>query len=625
MILRNMFLSLLCLLFFHAIPAQELVKVDENFKELDSRNSITMYIDNDAQMDFNSVRHQVFQKFSNSLLKKNKSNAILWLKLSIQNVSNRALHPLFHIGKLFYIDLYQVNTDNQIIHQTGGTFSDWQGLKDGYALPIHLKPLQSADVFIRIGTDEVFSMPLLVIPKLYESAAYESVSNEKYKHNTDVLILYFLTIGFLVCSIVIAIFQYFSFRDPVVLYYIGVILISILMILRVAEFNLDVRFISKYFPSFFTYIFTFQILFNYLYSIFFSKMLNLKKPESKFLSIITNKLTIHHLLIIISLILIYITMQERRVSTSIYLYSSLLVSLSFLHVIYIIIKKSYNFSTYYQYIVYGFISLHVCYFIAFCLIMATGPYNPNAETKLLTIPPFYVCLGTVIEFLFFMTALNHRIKLIETESILKGQALERKKISEDLQNNINSLLASIKVAIQSLIPAKNQEFIHQSLLKMIDNATKEVKNISQNMVPAELEKKGLVSALNTLVMRLNISNNINFELKTTALQAPLSAEISFQIYMICTELCQNIVKHSEASQAGIEVETTWEVSPKNIVPQHYFYLFVWDNGKGFEKEKVEGGMGFKNIKHRAEAIGAEYKVISQDNGSTFFLKIMLNE
>ena len=269
-------------------------------------------------------------------------------------------------------------------------------------------------------------------------------------------------------------------------------------------------------------------------------------------------------------------------------------------------------------------ALHFCYLISFLLILFNGPYNPNVKLSILRIPPFYICLGTVLEFLFFMTALNHRIKLIEIESLIKGQALERKRVSEDLHNNINSLLASIKIAIQSIIPEQKQEAIHQNLIKMIDNATKEVRNVSQNMVPSELEKKGLEAALNTLIMRLNIGNNIKFELNTEQLNSPLDADISFQLYMVCTELCQNIVKHSGASQAGIEVETTWEDTENSPKPKHFLYLFVWDNGRGFEKEKVEGGMGFKNIKHRAEAIGAEYKVISQDSGSTFFLKLLLN-
>ncbi len=604
--------------------SQEIIKIKDNFGSIAIKPYIKMYLDNSVEKNIESIQKENFSNFSEKTLEQHKSKSILWLKFKVENIGQKTLQVLFYTGKLFFIDLYQINPDGSLLHYEGGTFSGWDNLIDGYALPITLQPQQKATIYIRIGTDEVFSIPLMVNPKLYESSNYETIKNRLFWNNTNVFILYFFTLGFLICSIFIALFQYYSFRDSVVLYYLGVVLISAIMILRVAEFNLDIRIISSIYPSYFVYIFTFQLIFNYLYDMFFRKMLNLKNKDSIKYPFSASLLNLHYWLIIISLILVYFTINNRNVSTNIYIYSVLLISISFIYILYNIIKKSYNFNTYYQFVIYGFMSLNFCYLIAFFLILFNGPYNPNIKLNILRIPPFYICLGTVLEFLFFMTALNHRIKLIEIESLIKGQALERKRVSEDLHNNINSLLASIKIAIQSIIPEQKQEAIHQNLIKMIDNATKEVRNVSQNMVPSELEKKGLEAALNTLIMRLNIGNNIKFELNTEQLNSPLDADISFQLYMVCTELCQNIVKHSGASQAGIEVETTWEDTENSPKPKHFLYLFVWDNGRGFEKEKVEGGMGFKNIKHRAEAIGAEYKVISQDSGSTFFLKLLLN-
>ena len=67
--------------------------------------------------------------------------------------------------------------------------------------------------------------------------------------------------------------------------------------------------------------------------------------------------------------------------------------------------------------------------------------------------------------------------------------------------------------------------------------------------------------------------------------------------MICLELCQNIIKHAEATKAKIEFEM---IGGNKDKPQQ-LVMFVWDNGKGFEKEKIVEGMGLKNIRHRANA------------------------
>ncbi len=54
-------------------------------------------------------------------------------------------------------------------------------------------------------------------------------------------------------------------------------------------------------------------------------------------------------------------------------------------------------------------------------------------------------------------------------------------------------------------------------------------------------------------------------------------------------------------------------------------MFVWDNGKGFQKDKVIEGMGLKNIRHRAKSIGADLQVQSLDDGTTFYLKIPITQ
>ncbi len=204
---------------------------------------------------------------------------------------------------------------------------------------------------------------------------------------------------------------------------------------------------------------------------------------------------------------------------------------------------------------------------------------------------------------------------IET-ALLRGQTTERKRIASELHDNLNSLLASVKVSVQAIMPAtaKDKKVV-DTVLKMVDNATNEVRQISHNMLPFELEKEGFSHALVALAMRLNLNRKTFFSLKLDALNHRFSPEIEFNLYMICLELCQNITKHAEATQAAIEFE----------IIDNQLIMFVWDNGKGFDKTKIEEGMGMKNIQHRAKSIGANLRVQSHEDGTTFWVKIPVSQ
>ncbi len=615
------YLIFIIFLSFNAYGQKNIVPNDST-GILDVSSHAQIYIAPNYKETIDSIQHKPFERFSKDKLYINSQKAIFWLKLSIQNPHHTRKTWYLNVGKFYFIDIYQLG-NRPTKHTQGGTISDWDRLPDGYALPIELEAHEQATLFVRIGNQLIPEKNASIYPMLYTKKVYDESRFNLYSERTKLFTLYFITLGFLVCSIIIGLFQYFSFKDTAVMYYIAVLAISILAIVRIAEFHLDIRFISNLIPTFSLYTFTLHLIYNCVYNEFFVKMFNLAYTDNLRNNNRSWYLNIHRLFFVITVICIYISVQRRSIIPLGYSYSFVLVFFSFILVLTTIIRNT-KFHKYNKYIVYGFLCMQLSNFISYFLAIVYAKF-PLSQLHFYQLQPFYTCLGTIIEFTFFMTALNMRIKLIESNSILKGQEFERKRMADELQNNVNSLLASIKIAIQSIIPNPEQENIYQKLINMIDSATKEVRNISNDLVPAEIEKKGLKSSLGTLVMRLNIGNNIHFNLETSQYTIELKSEVSFQIYMICTELCQNIIKHSNANKAGIELEVSWENAPNSTQAKGNLFMYVWDNGKGFEKDKIEGGMGFKNIRHRAEVIGAEYKIISQDNGSTFFLKLPLNQ
>ncbi|HEY9603768.1 MAG TPA: sensor histidine kinase [Allocoleopsis sp.] len=81
----------------------------------------------------------------------------------------------------------------------------------------------------------------------------------------------------------------------------------------------------------------------------------------------------------------------------------------------------------------------------------------------------------------------------------------------------------------------------------------------------------------------------------------LPAEITTAIYRILKEVLTNIYKHSEATQVKIRLLA----SPEAL------YLFVEDNGKGFDPEQNTTGFGLHGMRERAVALAGQFKITSQ--------------
>ncbi len=195
----------------------------------------------------------------------------------------------------------------------------------------------------------------------------------------------------------------------------------------------------------------------------------------------------------------------------------------------------------------------------------------------------------------------------------KGQIIERKRIAGELHDSVNSILASVKMGLQVIQPATAKDAkLHNDVLKMVDNATREVRQISHNLLPAELEKQGFGQALRNLVNRLNLAEQTVFQFQEEGPVNGLSPDVAFNLYSICLELCQNIQKHSEARNACIEIRQT----------ASHLLMFVSDDGKGFEVKAHTGGIGLKNVRHRAQSIGAVLKIQSNaSEGTMVYLKL----
>jgi two-component system NarL family sensor kinase len=192
---------------------------------------------------------------------------------------------------------------------------------------------------------------------------------------------------------------------------------------------------------------------------------------------------------------------------------------------------------------------------------------------------------------------------------ISGQELERKKIASFLHDNISALLSTAGLHL-SVFSSKNQ-LQSEEILKtklILREAHDKVRDLSHELLPSLLTRFGLFYALNDLCEK-NSNSSISFEYSSTIEKTiRYDEDFEMKIYFIIMELSNNIIKHSNATNAFISVEE----KTKSL------FIHVRDNGKGFESDEynIIEGFGLNQIKARINNIGGEITIISKIKAGT---------
>ncbi len=190
------------------------------------------------------------------------------------------------------------------------------------------------------------------------------------------------------------------------------------------------------------------------------------------------------------------------------------------------------------------------------------------------------------------------------EALLKGTLQERKRVASELHDNLSAKISGIKWRLEAIKPSfetEKQNQIYQSSVNALAEVYTDVRLISHNLLPAELETKGIKFALNNLVIELNGLDKTKFSLNIQENLPKIKSKIEYELFSIILELSNNILKHSHAKEAEInlqEIDNQW-------------VLKVTDNGIGFSETENKKGMGFANLKSRVESINGKMNIESE--------------
>ncbi|WP_020601285.1 tetratricopeptide repeat-containing sensor histidine kinase [Spirosoma panaciterrae] len=189
------------------------------------------------------------------------------------------------------------------------------------------------------------------------------------------------------------------------------------------------------------------------------------------------------------------------------------------------------------------------------------------------------------------------------DALFKGQSLERKRVASELHDNLNTKLAALRWRMEAWDVADYSEedrVMHEGMVQMLEDVYSDVRLISHNLLPTELQTHGLASALQKLTDKLNFNPSMQFLLTVRGEEKRPTAKIESELYYIALELVNNSIKHSQANRVTIDLEH----QPKKIS------LTVRDNGVGFSPASQTNGIGMRNITARVETLKGTFTLES---------------
>lgn len=209
-------------------------------------------------------------------------------------------------------------------------------------------------------------------------------------------------------------------------------------------------------------------------------------------------------------------------------------------------------------------------------------------------------------------------QLTATEAVLRGEEQERSRLAKDLHDGLGGMLSGVKFSFnamkQNLIMTPENAMAFERSIDQLDNSIREMRRVAHNMLPENLMKYGLDSALRELCSELNRSTTLKASYQSIDMeQHQFSQEISIACYRIIQELVNNSLKYSKAKDLLVQAHFSEE--------EKILQITVEDNGEGFDKNKLLNaeGIGWKNIQNRVQLVKGKIDLNSEIGKGTSVL------
>ncbi len=202
---------------------------------------------------------------------------------------------------------------------------------------------------------------------------------------------------------------------------------------------------------------------------------------------------------------------------------------------------------------------------------------------------------------------------LQLKALMRGEEKERKRLSAELHDGIGGLLSAAKMSFSDLhLQKAENEQKYRKGIRLLDEAYTELRNTAHNLSPEILQSQGLTAATEAFCQNVAALHKMDIRLRQNGNFDILSPELALNAYRIVQELLHNAVKHSRASQVGVQLRND----------EDGLYISVEDDGIGLPETGVTQGIGLYNLQHRIAAFKGSIELDSRPGeGTTIYIRL----
>lgn len=214
--------------------------------------------------------------------------------------------------------------------------------------------------------------------------------------------------------------------------------------------------------------------------------------------------------------------------------------------------------------------------------------------------------------LYYQTLENVKLendkKLLETQVKIQEETFQ--EISREIHDSVNQVLSLARFKLLSI--QSTDEKISASVencIGMIEEAMKDLTNISRSLSSDLIHKNGLIKTLEFEIERIQ-SAAINFTLDLIGQEVRLEGTRELIIFRVIQEAINNTLRHARAR----DIYVTLQYKDDQLI------VIYRDDGEGFDVQKTISGSaqnsGLMNMQQRANLIGGECRITSSSRTGT---------
>ena len=188
-----------------------------------------------------------------------------------------------------------------------------------------------------------------------------------------------------------------------------------------------------------------------------------------------------------------------------------------------------------------------------------------------------------------------------SQELIVSQEEERMRISKDLHDGLGQRLLVLK---NKLVDTGDSES-----KRMVDDTIEEVRAISRDLHPFQLQEMGITKALEHTITQIDENTGLFISSEIDNIDNIFDQEAEVNIYRIVQESMSNVLKHAKAEASRISVKK----ATNSVI------ISIRDNGVGFDfSEKFQNvkSLGLKTLLERTKFLNGNMKVESKLNNGT---------